>query len=66
MKAVMNRLGIVMRQKFWWVKSETKMYVVMDNAGGHGTGEAKEEYETILKKKLNHMTNTRFSIFYFS
>ena len=53
MKAVMNRLGIVMRQKFWWVKSETKMYVVMDNAGGHGTDEAKKEYETVLNEKYN-------------
>ena len=39
---VMNRLGAKMRQTFYWVDDDEVMYAVMDNAGGHGTNEAKK------------------------
>ena len=61
MKAVMSSLGIVMRQKCCWVKSETKMYVVMDNAGGHETDEKKN-----IIYIPYHMSNTTFSKYKFT
>ena len=48
MLGVMNRLGSKMRQAFHWVDGTEVMYVVMDNAGGHGTNEAKKKYEEFM------------------
>ena len=36
MKAIMNRLGLVMRQKFWCVKSETKSMMSWTTLEGSG------------------------------
>jgi len=32
------------REKMPWIAADQPIYLVMDNAGGHGTGEAREEY----------------------
>ena len=53
MLSAMQRLGERAREVFWWVDRETPMYVLMDNAGGHGTKEAIEEYTSMLKNDFN-------------
>ena len=40
-----------MREKFHWILETEKIYLVMDNAGGHGTDAAKETYVNVLKEK---------------
>ena len=38
-------------EKFYWIPETEKIYLVMDNAGGHGTDAAKETYVNVLKEK---------------
>ena len=45
----MPRVAAALRQKFHWVPANEKVYVCMDNAGGHGTNDAKRQYTDILK-----------------
>jgi hypothetical protein len=40
-------------QKLHWVPPAESMYLVMDNAGGHGTQEAVEEYTRRLLEDFN-------------
>ena len=35
-------VGAALRQKYHWVADEEPIFLVMDNAGGHGTDDAKE------------------------
>ncbi len=42
-----------MRQKLHWIPPEESVYLVMDNAGGHGTQEAIEEYPRRLLEEFN-------------
>ena len=48
-----HRVGDAVRKKFSWVPREEKCYLVMDNAGGHGTNEAIDEYVKFLKGDYN-------------
>jgi uncharacterized coiled-coil protein SlyX len=52
MKETMKEVGQKIRDAFHWVSEEEIIYLVMDNAGGHGTDEAIQEYAHYLK--LNH------------
>ena len=49
----MDRLGQAARSKFYWVPMNVEIDCIMDNAGGHGTDEAKAEYTDLLKEKYN-------------
>ena len=49
MASAMQRVGISMREKFHWVARETELYLVLDNAGGHGTNQCVDEYMSMLK-----------------
>jgi hypothetical protein len=46
-------VGEAIRSAFYWVPKEELCYLFMDNAGGHGTIEAIEEYTKILKEEFN-------------
>lgn len=49
----MDRLGHAARSKFYWVPMDVEIDCIMDNAGGHGTDEAKAEYTDLLKENHN-------------
>ena len=49
----MNRVGIAMRQKYFWVSMSQVLYLIMDNAGGHGTDDAITQYTTNMKETYN-------------
>lgn len=49
----MDRLGQAARAKFYWVPMDISIDCIMDNAGGHGTDDAKAEYTDLLKEKYN-------------
>ena len=53
MLAAMERVGTSIRQKYNWVSMNDFFYLVMDNAGGHGTGDAITEYTNRLKDVYN-------------
>jgi hypothetical protein len=53
MLGVMGKVGNAIREKFSWVPAEETVYLVMDNAGGHGTSEAIEKYTQMLKDEYN-------------
>ena len=53
MLKAMDRVGESVRRKFSWVPSEEKCYIVMDNAGGHGTDNAITTYTNLLRDKYN-------------
>ena len=42
-----------MREKFHWLKKDEVAYLVMDQAGGHGSNDAIDEYRRTLKEKYN-------------
>ena len=48
-----EKIGEAIRTSYHWVKEEVPIYLIMDNAGGHGTNEAKEAYIQILKERFN-------------
>jgi hypothetical protein len=50
---VMPRIGAAIRQKLHWIPENEIIYLVMDNAGGHGTVEAIEQYTRILLEDYN-------------
>ena len=49
MLRVMPEIGQALRNKFSWVAATDPVYLVMDNAGGHGTNDAKTIYTEALK-----------------
>ena len=49
MLKIMPRVATAMREKFSWVPNETPLYLVMDNAGGHGTKDCITEYTAIMQ-----------------
>lgn len=49
MIGAMDRIGEAIRKKFSWIPRTQKCYLVMDNAGGHGTKEAIEQYVANLE-----------------
>jgi hypothetical protein len=48
-----REIGENIRAKFHWVPMDTPITLFMDNAGGHGTDEAKNEYIRILHEEFN-------------
>jgi hypothetical protein len=46
----MPRVGAALREQFHWVPQNEIVYVCMDNAGGHGTNDAKLQYINLLKE----------------
>ena len=42
-------VGAGLQKSFHWVGMEEKIYLVMDNAGGHGTSDAIKTYTDRLK-----------------
>ena len=49
----MNEVAVAIRAAFWFIPTFISIYLVIDNAGGHGTKQAMLEYETMLKLKYN-------------
>ncbi len=50
---VMPRIGAAIRQKMNWVPENETIILVMDNAGGHETVEAIEQYTRTLLDNYN-------------
>ena len=46
-------IGQAIRTKYHWVDKKVPIYLFMDNAGGHGTTDTKQQYENILKTKVD-------------
>jgi hypothetical protein len=46
-------VGAEIRRSMHWIPPEQEIYLVMDNAGGHGTEEAVDEYTRILNEEYN-------------
>ena len=46
-------IGKSIREKFHWVDDFIPIFLIMDNAGGHGTNKTKKEYERILLDEYN-------------
>ena len=53
MLGAIDEIGTAIRSKFFWVDKKTSITLFMDNAGGHGTDEAKEQYVSKLAEKYN-------------
>ena len=53
MLANIQDIGRAIRTKYYWIDEECEIYLVMDNAGGHGTNDTKEEYVRILHEEFN-------------
>ena len=49
MSSAMRRVGEAMRAAYHWARQDTVLYLVLDNAGGHGTNECVRDYTNILK-----------------
>ena len=45
----MPGVGAALRERFHWVPANETVYLCMDNAGGHGTNDAKQQYINLLK-----------------
>ena len=53
MLSAMDRIGKAIRNAYHWVSRDQSCYIVMDNAGGHGTKEAINEYTHHLHNEYN-------------
>ena len=53
MLAAMTRVGIAIRAAYHWIPITQKCYLVMDNAGGHGTNVAIQSYSKTLLEEYN-------------
>ncbi len=53
MLSVMDELGESVRNYYFWIPREVKIYKVLDNAGGHGTDEVVRTYRDYLLEKYN-------------
>ena len=53
MKTAMKRVGEAIRKKYHWIPMTRKCYLVMDNAGGHGTKATIIEYTHDLLTNYN-------------
>ena len=48
MKDAMVRVGMAIRESYSWIPLTQPCWLVMDNAGGHGTKECIVEYKRVL------------------
>ena len=53
MMGAMKRVGEAIRKRFDWIPMSQKCYLVMDNAGGHGTKDAIADYRNDLLTSYN-------------
>ena len=53
MLEMMPTIGAGIRQKMSWVPAEETIYLVMDNAGGHGTETTIDKYTADLIEQFN-------------
>ena len=53
MLEAIQSVGKSIRDTYHWIPRTEKCYIVMDNAGGHGTDKAIDEYIKNLKEKWN-------------
>ena len=53
MLSAMDRIGKAIRNAYHWVNRDQACYIVMDNAGGHGTKDAINEYTNHLLNDYN-------------
>jgi hypothetical protein len=49
----MENIGATIRRKYHWVPKEVTIYLIMDNAGGHGTKDAIAQYVADIKQDHN-------------
>ena len=52
LKHVRN-MGQAIRDKYHWLPLSTPIYMVLDNAGGHGSTDAKRRFTRLLKRRFN-------------
>jgi hypothetical protein len=50
MLRTMPEVGAALRASYHWLQPDETIYLVMDNAGGHGTNDAKEQYVNALRE----------------
>ena len=53
MLSQVHRIGRAIREKYDWVPLSKPIYLVLDNAGGHGTTDAKKTFMRTLRRKYN-------------
>ena len=53
MLGIMEEIGDAIRSYYWFLPFFISIYLMIDNAGGHGTNKAKKEYEKLLREKYN-------------
>ena len=53
MLSTMSRVGTAIRSSYHWIPITQKCYLVMDNAGGHGTNEVITSYSKTLLDDFN-------------
>jgi hypothetical protein len=53
MLETMPTIGAQIHQQMPWIPMETSIYLIMDNAGGHGTIAARNEYTRRLRNEYN-------------
>ena len=53
MVGAMDRVGRAVRDAYHWIPRDQPCYIVMDNAGGHGTNDTIEEYKQLLLDNYN-------------
>ena len=51
MLRIMDDVGTAIRTAFHWIPQDQFCYLIMDNAGGHGTDQAIETYTNILRER---------------
>ena len=58
-KDAMVRVGTAIRHSYSWIPLTEPCWLVMDNAGGHGTKECIVEYKTIY---IYYLPNSTFAV----
>ena len=53
MERTMSLVGQEIRDYFFWVPNEERIYLVLDNAGGHGTNAMVQQYKAELEQDFN-------------
>ena len=62
MLAAMDCVGRGIRKAYHWVPTDQLCYLVMDNAGGHGTKEAIEQYSKDYLKSIASKSFSKFPV----
>ena len=51
MEKVMPKVAHEMHRAYHWTPETDKLYLVMDNAGGHGTDDSKSRYTEVMRNR---------------